>query len=81
MSAKQYDEVCRDEFAGINRKLDTITKKLYEDNGGESIQSRLNRIDMRNNFRDKIIAMLVAGVFIPLCYHIVLSLYTALAQP
>ena len=75
MSVKQYDDVCRDEFAGINRKLDTITKKLYEDNGGESIQSRLNRIDLRNNLRDKLIGLLIAGVFIPLCYQFALSLY------
>ena len=80
MSVKQYDDVCRDEFAGINRKLDTITKKLYEDNGGESIQSRLNRIDLRNNLRDRLIGLLIAGVFIPLCYHIVLSIYNNLIK-
>ena len=79
MSTKQYDEVCRDEFVELNRKLDEIAKQLYYDNGGQCIQSRLNKIDTRNSLRDKLVGLIIAGVFIPLLYHIALKIYTVVA--
>ena len=81
MSSKQYEDVCRGEFVELNRKLDEIAKQLYYDNGGQCIQSRLNKIDTRNSLRDKLIGLIIAGVFIPLCYQIVLSLYHHLSTP
>ena len=41
----QYDSVCKQEFKDINSKLDRIIKGLYMDNGGECIQSKINRHD------------------------------------
>lgn len=40
---KQYEDVCKGEFAELSGKLDAIHRRLYIDNGAESIQSRLNR--------------------------------------
>ena len=42
----RYELVCKSEFHSINKKLDTITSKLYVDNGGESQQSKINRHDI-----------------------------------
>lgn len=42
---KQYETICKGEFAELNTKLDDIHRKLYIDNGAESIQSRLNRYE------------------------------------
>jgi hypothetical protein len=43
---QQYHEVCKGEFQALSTKLDKVLNKLYIDNGGESFQSRLNRIDI-----------------------------------
>ena len=49
---EMYELVCKDRFDKIDGKLtlilskqDAIEQKWYEDNGGESPQSRLNRHD------------------------------------
>jgi hypothetical protein len=40
---QQYDKVCKNEFQQINDKLDNLYHKLFEDNGIESVQSKINR--------------------------------------
>ena len=43
MSLEQYNNVCREQFEGINDKLDEIHKRLFIDNGSPCIQTRLDR--------------------------------------
>jgi len=82
MANQQYEDVCKGEFLEIKDAIkdmrgavDGISKRLYYDNGTECLQSRLNRIDSRNKIYDKLIALIAAGVFIPLAYNFILSVY------
>ena len=43
MSEQQFNKVCKDLFEKIFDKLDNIDKRLFHDNGSESLQSRINR--------------------------------------
>ena len=87
MSVKQYEDVCQGEFLEIKEAIkdmrgavDGISKRLYYDNGTECLQSRLNRIDNRNKIYDKLIALIAAGVFIPLAYNFILGVYQHLSR-
>ena len=42
MPNEQYDEICKEEFAKLHRKLDKIDNKLFIDNGDKCVQSRVN---------------------------------------
>ena len=42
MSEQQYDRICKDRFDKIDTKLDKMFDKLFEDNGGECLQSKIN---------------------------------------
>jgi hypothetical protein len=39
----QYDKTCKAEFHEIKEQIERLNKRLYVDNGTESLQSRLNR--------------------------------------
>lgn len=38
-----FETHCKGEFESISNKLDKLNKKLFEDNGTECIQTKLNR--------------------------------------
>jgi hypothetical protein len=40
---QQYEKICKGEFQSIGEKIDYLTHRLFEDNGGECLQSKINR--------------------------------------
>lgn len=68
MSEEQYEKVCRNEFNKINEKLDKLDHRLFEDNGGECIQSKINRdrdwIDTQKVAQRWIIALVLGAIIL-----------------
>jgi hypothetical protein len=42
----RYETVCKHEFASLHKKVDSLLTRLYIDNGTESLQSKMNRMDI-----------------------------------
>ena len=42
----RYDEVCKGQFDSLHKKIDSLTRRLFVDNGAESVQSKMNRHDI-----------------------------------
>jgi lysozyme family protein len=49
----QYEDVCKDEFAGLHTKLDTMDEAI-RGNGKPGIQVRLDRLEQERISRSKI---------------------------
>ena len=49
----QYEDVCKDEFAGLHTKLDTMDVAL-RGNGKPGIQVRLDRLEQERISRSKV---------------------------
>jgi len=45
MSLAQYENVCKEQFAIINGKLDKMNNRLFLDNGAPCHQTRIDRHD------------------------------------
>ena len=41
----QYEDFCKEQFEHLKTKMDRLTQRLYIDNGSESLQSKMNRIE------------------------------------
>ncbi len=51
---EQFKEVCNPMFAKLFDKLDSIDKRLFHDNGTESLQSKINRVSLWAENHDKL---------------------------
>jgi len=45
MSSEQYDNVCKEEFQKITKGIQELNKRLYQDNGVKSIQTKINELE------------------------------------
>ncbi len=55
---KQYEDVCKDEFAGLHKKLDGMDHAI-RGNGKPGIQLRLDRLEQEKLNRSKVTWFLV----------------------
>ena len=55
----RYEDVCKDEFAGIRRKLDVMDEAI-RGNGKPGIQLRLDRLESAEKTRSRLL-WLIAG--------------------
>jgi len=55
---EQYENVCKDEFAGLHKKLDTLDEAI-RGNGKPGIQLRLDRLEQEKLTRSKIVWFLL----------------------
>ena len=55
---KQYEDVCKDEFAGLHKKLDGMDQAI-RGNGKPGIQLRLDRLEQEKLSRSKVTWFLV----------------------
>jgi len=60
---ERYDEVCKGEFQSLHKKMDILSRRLFIDNGAESIQSRMNRLDLWIGRATKIGLAIAIAVF------------------
>ncbi len=90
MSHEQYDAVCKEKFNDLEIevrlkndailvKLDSMDKRLFHDNGNESLQSKVNRIhgivlnqELRWKWVFGIVAVLVTGLIAKGAYALLL---------
>lgn len=68
MSEIQYEKICKSEFGKINEKLDKLDHRLFEDNGGECLQSKINRhgdwILTQKNMQKWLITLILGAVIL-----------------
>ena len=57
-SNEQYEEVCKDEFAGLHNKLDKMDEAI-RGNGKPGIQTRLDRLEQEKLSRSKVVWFLL----------------------
>ena len=60
---ERYDEVCKGEFHSLHKKIDTLSRRLFIDNGAESIQSKMNRMDIWISRATKLGLVVAIAVF------------------
>lgn len=62
---EQYETVCKDEFAGLHAKLDTMDEAI-RGNGKPGIQVRLDRLEQDKLSRSKVVWFLlgIAGAML-----------------
>ena len=56
----RYKPVCQDEFAAINRKLDTLDEAI-RGNGKPGIQLRLDRLESAERTRSRVLWLLIGA--------------------
>jgi lysozyme family protein len=58
---EQYEDVCKDEFAGLHDKLDTLDVAI-RGNGKPGIQVRLDRLEQEKLSRSKVTWFIVGCI-------------------
>ena len=57
----QYEDVCKDEFAGLHTKLDTMDEAI-RGNGKPGIQVRLDRLEQERISRSKVTWFIIGAL-------------------
>jgi hypothetical protein len=58
---KQYENICKDEFAGLHRKLDSLDESI-RGNGKPGINTRLDRLERAARKRERLFWMIVGAI-------------------
>jgi hypothetical protein len=58
---KQYENICKDEFAGLHRKLDSLDESI-RGNGKPGINTRLDRLEQAAAKRSRIFWMIIGAI-------------------
>jgi hypothetical protein len=58
---KQYENICKDEFAGLHRKLDSLDESI-RGNGKPGINTRLDRLERAAKKRERLFWMIAGAI-------------------
>ena len=59
-TSEQYEQVCKDEFASIHKKLDKLDEAI-RGNGKPGIQLRLDRLENAESRRSRLLWLIVGA--------------------
>ena len=59
--SRQYENICKDEFAGLHKKLDTLDESI-RGNGKPGINTRVDRLEQAARKRERLFWMIIGAV-------------------